>query len=365
MASETTIQLRPCFFTEAEKTLVEHGGLKASIFLYETGVHALRVANELGHVVALPFQGQQIWRAEFLGRQLTMRSMFEQPRPTRDYMNTYGAFAIHCGATAMGVPTERDDHPVHGELPNAPYQTAQLLVGEDERGAYFGITGTYRHTVAFRHNYVARPLIKLRADSSLFELSMDVENLKRSEMELMYLAHVNFRPVDDGRLVYSAPCDADSVRIRTSVPSHIRPPEGYMDFIEELRTNPGKHHLLKPGLGFDPEVVFFIDYQADDQGWAHSMQVHSDGSADLVSHRPDELEHAIRWISRTPDQDCLGIILPATAEPEGYSMEKEKGNLKVLPPGATFHCQMEVGALTPNEAKAMEKKIADILAKSE
>jgi hypothetical protein len=181
-------------------------------------------------------------------------------------------------------------------------------------------------------------------------------------MELMYLAHVNFRPVDNGRLVYSAPCDPDHVRIRSSIPSHIHPPQGYREFLAELEAQPEKHNVLKPGLAFDPEVVFFIDYSTDVSGWAHSLQIHPDGSADIISHRPDQLDHGVRWISRTADQDCLGIILPATAEPEGYSAEKAKGNIKVIPPGGQFYCQMEAGALSPTEAEAMEAKINQILA---
>ena len=362
MSSETIIHLQQNFFSEAEKTLVEYEGLTASTFLYGTGVHALRVKNQLGEVIMLPFQGQQIWHAEFFGRPLTMKSMFTQPYPTTDYLNTYGGFLIHCGATAMGVPTSEDSHALHGELPNATYQTAQLLLGQDERGTYVGVTGNFQYTVAFNHNYVAAPLVKLYADSSKIHVSLTVKNLKKSEMELMYLAHVNFRPVDNGRLVYSAPCDPEHVRVRSSIPSHISPSEGYREFLAELEAQPEKHNVLKPGLAFDPEAVFFIDYRTDEAEWAPSLQVHPDGSADIISHRPDELDHGVRWISRTADQDCLGIILPATAEPEGYTAEKAKGNIKIIPPGGQFYCQMEVGALSPAEAEAMAAKINQILA---
>ncbi|GIS11657.1 MAG: hypothetical protein CM15mP115_08080 [Alphaproteobacteria bacterium] len=48
----------------------------------------------------LPFKGQQIWRAGFDGRDLTMRSMFDEPVDTQVYLETYGAFMIHCGLAA-------------------------------------------------------------------------------------------------------------------------------------------------------------------------------------------------------------------------------------------------------------------------
>jgi hypothetical protein len=361
MPWQTTIHLQRGFFNEAEKTLAEYEGLAASLFLYSTGVQALRLKNRVGELILLPFQGQQIWHAEFYGRPLTMKSMFSQPYPTTEYLNTYGGFLIHCGATAMGVPGESDSHPLHGELPNAPYQSAHLLIGQDERGPYLGLTGAFQYTVAFNHNYIARPLVKLYANSSQILIELTIDNLKKSPMELMYLAHVNFRPVDNGQLIYSAPCDPQHVRVRSSIPAHIRPPAGYKEFLAELEADPAKHNILKPGLAFDPEVVFFIDYQTDAAGWAHSLQLHPDGAADFISHRPAELDHGVRWISRTADQDCLGIILPATAEPEGYTAEKAKGNLKIIPPGDQFHCQMMAGALTPEETKRAIAKINDIL----
>jgi hypothetical protein len=365
MSWETSINLQPYFFREAEKELAKFAGLTASTFLFNSGVCGLRLVNQVGQLVLLPFQGQQIWQAEFYGRPLTMKSMFDQPYPTTAYLHTYGGFLIHCGATAMGVPTEKDSHPLHGELPNAPYQTARLLVGQDERGSYLGLTGTYQYTMAFNHNYVARPVVKLYGGSSKIFISLTVKNLKRSPMELMYLAHVNFRPVDHGRLVYSALCTPEHVRVRSSIPAHIRPPEGYRDFLRELEAHPEKHNILTPALAFDPEVVFFVDYLADESGWAHSMQLHPDGSADFISHRPAELDHGVRWISRTADQDCLGIILPATAEPEGYAAEQAKGNIKVLPPGGEFYFELEAGALTPPEARALENRITQIIRASE
>ena len=36
--------------------------------------------------------------------------------------------------------------------------------------------------------------------------------------------------------------------------------------------DPEVHHVLAPDLAFDPEAVFFIDYLADEDGWAHTMQ---------------------------------------------------------------------------------------------
>jgi hypothetical protein len=357
----TIFHLSPDFFATRERPLIESGSLSASTFLYDSGVAGLRLRNDQGELVMLPFQGQQIWSATFGGRNLTMKSMFDQPRRTLDYLSTYGGFLLHCGATAMGVPMGEDTHPLHGELPNAPYQKAWIVLGEDEGGQYIGLGGEYRHTVAFSFNYVAQPLVKLYAGASRCWIGITVTNLKKTPMEFMYMAHVNFRPVDNGRLVYTAPATPETARVRKSIPSHVHPTPDYLEFLQELQRHPAKHNTLSPDLPFDPEVVFTFDYQADDDGWAHSMQVYPDGSADYIRHRPAELDKGVRWISRTPDQDALGLVLPATAEPEGYHAEKAKGNIKSIPGGGSYSCMMEAGWLSPGEAEAMEERINGIL----
>lgn len=352
---KTRIHLIPAQFTEREQLLAAFGPLTATTFRYDSGVYAVRLENEQGALVILPFQGQQIWSAEFGAaggprRHLTMRSMFTEPRPTQVFLATFGGFLHHCGATGMGVPAAEDSHVLHGELPNAPYQTAYLVTGQDETGQYMGLGGAYQHTVAFSHNYLAEPLVKLYAGATRFAVHMQITNLKRSPMELMYLAHVNFRPVDNGRLIYSVPRTREHVRARTSIPTHIPVDEAFVEFINQLRDNPFLHETLTPGTPFDPEAVFFLDYVADEAGWAHTLQLHPDGSADYVRHRPEQLPRATRWICRTADQDALAMVEPGTAETEGYTAEKTKGFIRHLEPGETFNCELEIGILSPGEA---------------
>ena len=361
MKNETRIALRTEFFGEKERILVEHGELSASLFRYDSGVEALRLKNSRGEILALPFQGQQIWDARFDGKILTMRTKFDEPLRTTDYLRNYGAFLLHCGATAMGNPGVEDTHPLHGELPNAPYTDAFLAVGYDDLGPYMAVGGRYRHAVAFGCDYVARPRVTVRAGQAVLSIVMEVENLAKTAMELMYLAHVNFRPVDGGRLLYSAPCDPQAVRVRTSVPSSLHPPFGYVEFLNELSRDPSKHEVFMPGLQFDPEVAMMLSCKSDETGWARSMMLHPDGCASYIGHRTDTLDHAIRWISRTPDQDCLGLLLPATAEPDGYHAEKAKGNLKSLVAGQTMRFELEAGLLEPGKVEGMRAKIAGIL----
>jgi hypothetical protein len=353
------IELERRFFGEKERLLAEGAGLSVSAFRYDNGIEALRLRSRRGACVILPYKGQQIWSATFDGREIGMRSMFDGPVATGNYIETYGAFFIHCGLTAMGPPGPEDDHPLHGELPNAPYQRAWLVF--DEAAGAVTVAGSYRHTVAFKTNYLATASVRLEAGSALLDVRLHAENLKRTPMELMYLAHANFRPADDGELIYSAVPSPETVRVRQSIPSHISPPPGYVDFIAELAQKPELHHVLKPGLAFDPEVVFAIDMLPDAEGWVHALQRHPGGYGDTISYRKSEAPQTIRWISRTPDQDALGLAMPSTAGVEGYTIEKRKGNIVMVEGGASWSIDMKAGAVTQAEADRVASDISAIV----
>ncbi|MGE3873918.1 MAG: hypothetical protein AB7F74_13260, partial [Parvibaculaceae bacterium] len=68
----------------------------------------------------------------------------------------------------------------------------------------------------------------------------------------------------------------------------------------------------------------------------------------------------VRWMSRGGDQDALGLMLPATADPNGYTAEKAKGHLRILPPGGEFRCALEFGALRRDEADQLRQEIEKI-----
>lgn len=363
MSDNVMVHLNDFFFTGKERTLLEFDGITVSLFRYETSVAALRVRNRRGEIIFLPYQGQQVWSCVFDDRNITMKSMFTQPEHTQDYLRTYGGFLLHCGATAMGVPSKEDTHSLHGELPNAQYQDAFLSSGRDDSGSYVVVGGQYKHTVAFNHNYLAKPTVKIYSDSTLLYVSMQITNLKRTEMELMYMAHINFCPVDHARLVYSADYNPDNVKVSVNIPAHIKTSasiEDFKNFLYKLEKNPELHHNMDPDSLFDPEVIFSIQYRTDEIGMAHNMQVHPDGYADYVAHYPAQLDQAIRWIARTPDQDSLGLVLPANTGNGGYLAEKAAGNIKIIGAGETVRFDLKVGLLNPEEAGRMMVKIEEI-----
>jgi len=355
-----TIHLQNHFFTEKERILSEHGELKVSAFRYDSGVCCLRVSNSRGFITVLPYQGQQIWHCVFDDKKLHMKTIFDEPVLTQDYFSTYGGFFLHCGVTAMGVPSKDDSHPLHGELPNAIYQHASLTHGQDEKGRYILISGIYTHKVALNHHYNAEPAIKMYENSMLLDVSMKITNLLHRPMEVMYLGHINFRPVDYAKLVYSAQYDAKHVKVNVNIPTHIKTnacTEELLAFLRKLEENPTLHHTIDPAHPYDPEVVMFIDYQADENGIAHSLQIHPDGYAHYATHKPSQLNRAIRWIARTPDHDALGLVLPANSGTAGYLAEKKAGKIQTIAARGEVFFDMQMGLLESVETTDVVKEI--------
>ncbi len=349
-------------FHPHERIILQYDDFEISAFRYSTGVEALRLTNSAGEMTVLPFQGQQIWDLQMFGRRQTMHSMFAEPKGDVPFLRTYGGFLLHCGFTATGGPGPTDTHPLHGELPNIPYDEAAITGGEDEHGVYIGVTGSVEYAHAFGAHYRAVPEVRMYQRSGAIRVRFRATNLNKTPMEYMYLCHVNFRPIDDARLIYTAPCDTDHVRVRDNIPSHLNVTQSYRDFLADLARNPEKHNVLSPDLPFDPEAVLFIAMDSDAQGYAHSAQILPTGEGDFISYRPAELNHAVRWICRTPNQAGLGIVLPATAEPDGYTAEKEKGNVKELAPGESFECDFLTGALSAPASQRYAEHVSKTLA---
>jgi hypothetical protein len=110
-----TVNLTQNHFKNKETLLAKNGSLQCKTFRFSTGVCVLRLKNSKGYLDLLPFQGQQIWKAFFNGRNLTMESPIKEPISGVDFLKTYGAFLVHCGARRIGGPTPEDIHPLHGE----------------------------------------------------------------------------------------------------------------------------------------------------------------------------------------------------------------------------------------------------------
>ena len=53
-----------------------------------------------------------------------------------------------------------------------------------------------------------------------------------------------------------------------------------------------------------------------------------------MTWKPEEFGHLVRWILNGEDASVAAFALPSTCEPEGYTAEQAKGNLRSVAPGA-------------------------------
>lgn len=345
------INLKREFFGEREFVLIENKSMKATCFRYSTGVEAVKIENGKGYFIILPFQGQQIWRTGFLGHELTMKTRFDEPVPTLDFMETYGGFLLHCGVCSMGASD--NSHPQHGETPNAVYKKAYIECDE----GYIAVGGSLDYDVSFTRNYTFSPECRLYEDDTVLKLYVQLENRRKDPMEYMYLCHINFCSIIGARLMYSADYDSEHVKVHKIIGNNA--PQDQMEellaYMEQLETLPEVHHKIGvPGQIYDPEICFTVMYKGDEQGRGYTIQKTQDGAC-YVSHPVDELPYVIRWISRTGDEDACGMALPATAEHLGYQYAKENGQIKILEGGQRVTFYIEAGWL---DAQRAEKLIA-------
>jgi hypothetical protein len=348
------------FFGPKELTIVRFGDLRADLFRYETGVEALRLVNARGHVIVLPYMGQMVWRASFDGVELAMHSMFDAPRPAQTIIETYGCLAYHAGLLRNGTPSAEDTHPLHGEAPCMPMDSASIGCGSDGAGSWICVGSERDYAVGFGAHYRAAPHVTLRAGETTFDIAMTVENLSAAPMDLMYLAHANFAFAEGARIVQPAPFDPEHVVTRTAIPAHVTPTDDYRAFLKELAARPDRMEVLDEPKRYAPEQVFYIKkLKAGTDGLAHFLLKRRDGDGFTVGYDPVAMPHAIRWILMNEDQRVAAFAIPGTCEPEGYQAEKRKGHVRSLKSGARETFTTRLGYVDKRLAADLARSIAE------
>ena len=356
---DVRVALKRSSFGEKEREAVASGALKASLFKYDTGIEAIRVSNSRGNVVVLPYMGQIVWSATFDGVELAMRSMFPAPRPAKTIVETYGCLAYHCGILRSGVPGPGDNHALHGEAPCAEMDEAGIACGEDERGPWMAVTGRRDYAMGFGAHYLATPRVVLRAEATSLAVVMEVENVAADPMDVMYMCHANFAFPEGARIIQPVPFAPQYVVARTAIPGHIPPTPEYEAAIQEFARHPEQMEVLKEPKRYDPEQVFYIKgVKRGPDGLVHFMALRREGDAFAVAYDPESMPHNIRWILVNGGQQVAGFAMPATCEPEGYTAEKRKGNVRSLAAGAKTRFLTRLGyvdkAHAAEQARAIE-----------
>lgn len=351
------------FFDDAPIALVEQGAFKATALKYSTGVCGVKLENGCCSMVLLPYHGHQLWFAEFNGKNLTQKSIFDVPQMTKKFGDNYGGLLLHCGLSAMGNPGPEDSHPMHGELPFATYTDNYVALDEDENGRYLAAGGTFHYRNSQEFDYLYKPEVRIYEGSTVARMFITVDNLRCHDMKYMYMCHMNWRAVDGSRVLATVPCDAEHMIVDpTDLGDDSPRAKAVMDFSKQLIANPALAQKLDEKTQcYDPEICTDMRVIGDEHNWAHALQVMPDGDACYVGFRRDELPNALRWVCRTGDEDGIGIALPNTGNHKGYTWNKKHGFLRTIPAHGSISMRFNFGYLAPAEAKKMEQHIADVL----
>jgi hypothetical protein len=158
--------------------------------------------------------------------------------------------------------------------------------------------------------------------------------------------------------VQPVPFTPDHVVTRTAVPSHVVATPAYRELLADLAANPSRMEVLDEPERYDPEQVFYIKgVKRGPDGKVRFMMMRREGDAFAIAWDPQSMDHTIRWILANGDARVAAFAMPATCEPEGYTAEKRKGNVRSLAGGAKVSFATEVGYVDAGHAATAAQAI--------
>ena len=90
---------------------------------------------------------------------------------------------------------------------------------------------------------------------------------------------------------------------------------------------------------------------------SYKLEAASAGDTEPAIITADILTNGVRWISRTRNEDAMGMVLPATSEHLGRLYCQRNGQSKFLAKGETVKYHMVTGLLNVGEADKMVERI--------
>ena len=316
-------------FSQTERVLLCNDEFTVLSFKYESGIEAIKISNQKGFIVVLPFYGQIIWDVEFNNHSLKMKNMFSEPKFGNSIVDTYGCFAFHSGLIRNGCPGPQDDHVLHGEMPCSIINKAWLVIDDNS----VTLTGEVEYVKGFGEHYLAKPAVTLYSNNSLFDIQMNVTNLASVDMPLQYMCHMNYCYEHGSVLSQNIPDSA--ISLRETIPAHVKPTKKWIEFNEMIKE--GKYQLCKldNDVMYDPEIVFFMDNLSKYQEHLEYRMESPNGYTYVTKFSSKDFNYATRWILFNEDQQVGAFVLPATCRPEGFLAAKEAGSLIMLKPKET------------------------------
>ena len=123
-----------------------------------------------------------------------------------------------------------------------------------------------------------------------------------------------------------------AVKLRKSIPGHVKPTQQWLDFNDTLKAQSAPIHQLSAPDMYDPEIVYFMDNLSQHTDNAEFEMIIPNGKTLITRFDTTEFNYATRWILYNGDQKVGAYVLPATCRPEGYLAAEKNGTLIQLQP---------------------------------
>ncbi|TAN36075.1 MAG: DUF4432 family protein [Verrucomicrobia bacterium] len=276
-------------------------------------------------------RGMDIGRATYQGIPLSYLSpvgcvhpAYYEPDGFRWLRSFGGGLLTGCGLSHVGTPeTEtgmRVDGPrgLHGRLSNTPAENISVSEGWEEGKYRLKLSGLLRETSFFAENLECRRTISTVMGENSITLCDRITNRGVRPAPLMVLYHINIGfPLLSENATLNAPARSTTPRTETAA--------------EGLKT----WQRCQPPTANYAEQCFYHDIAPEADGLARMTLTNPDCALMLeVAYRKAELPFFTQWKMMGQQEYVMGLE-PANCHPDGQTMEKEKGTLKILQPDET------------------------------
>jgi hypothetical protein len=133
--------------------------------------------------------------------------------------------------------------------------------------------------------------------------------------------------------------------------------------------NPSGHIVVLPGAPYQEAGLVFGEDEAGPYLGVTGAYTYTRAFGDryravprVTLHRDSAVLDASMTIENLAhdDQKVMGMALPSTCDPEGYTAEKKKGNVRTVPGLGRADFAVKAGCLYKTDTKKMESKIAEL-----
>jgi len=242
-----------------------------------------------------------------------------------------GGLLAGCGLRNVGSPEAEEgmrvDGPLglHGRLSNTPAENISVSKVWKDGKYQLSVSGILREVSFFGENLELRRTISTAMGDNSITITDEVTNRGVRPSPLMILYHINAGfPLLSEKAVVEG-------RVKKTTPR-----------TENASADLGRWNACQPPTSGYVEQCFFHDVEADADGLARmNLRNPESGLAMEVAYRKAELPYFTQWKMMGEQEYVMGLE-PANCYPDGQSVAKENGTLKMIDPNEPFEFNIRI-----------------------